>query len=132
MGARYAAAFNVGDVAALAAMLDEKFEGIDADGNHVRGRAAWQQMETDAFKQREAAGLKITLTVTTGYVTWTSATAAVVGGQYTMAGLPAGAPDKGSWMTSVKKSAAGTWLITNSLVAEYVAPPPAPDTKGKK
>jgi uncharacterized protein (TIGR02246 family) len=132
MGSRYAAAFNGGDVPAMARMVAENFECVEADGTQIRGRAAFQQMEEAAAKQRTDAGLKLTLNITTGYVTWTSGTSAVVGGQYTIAGVPPGASDKGAWMTSVKKDADGEWRITNSLISEFVAPPPAPaDTKGK-
>jgi uncharacterized protein (TIGR02246 family) len=132
LGSRYAAAFNAGDVAALARMVTENFECIEADGTQIRGRAAFQQMEEQAKKQREDAGLKLTLTVTTGYVTWTSATTAVVGGQYAVAGAPPGGSDKGAWMTAVKKDTDGEWRITNSLVSEFVAPPVVdPNAKGK-
>ncbi len=132
MGSRYAAAFNAGDVPAMARMVTENFECVEASGTQIRGRAAFQQMEESAAKERASAGLKLTLNITTGYVTWTSATSAVVGGQYTIAGVPPGAPDKGAWMTSVKKDTDGEWRITNSLISEFVAPPaPQADSKAK-
>ncbi len=132
MAGRYSAAFNANDAAALQQDTSDDFESIGPDGVHTKGRAAAQQMDEAGMKERQAAGLKLTLTATTGYVTWIDATHAVVAGTYTMAGLPPGASDKGAWMLVAKKGADGKWKSTNSLVSELPAPPPPPPpAKGK-
>ena len=125
---KYTDAFNAGDIAGMARLVSEDFECITADGTHLRGRAAFQQMEANGARDRQAAGLKVTLAAPTSYVKWMSATHAVSGGPWTMTGLPA--PATGSWMAVLRKSAEGQWQITNSLVADFV-PPPAADAKGK-
>jgi ketosteroid isomerase-like protein len=131
LAGKYSAAFNANDVSAIVRMVSDDFERVAADGTHVRGRAAFQQMEEKGAQARQAAGLKLTLDAPTNYVRWIDATHAVAGGAWTMTGLPAGAPSKGSWMTVLKKSADSQWLITNSLVADFVEAPPAAEAKGK-
>lgn len=128
LASKYTDAFNAGDAAGMARLVSEDFERVDADGTHIRGRAAFQQMEENSAKKRQAAGLKLTLAAPTSYVKWMSATYAVSGGPWTMTGLPA--PARGSWMAVVRKTAEGQWQITNALEAEFVAPAVA-DAKGK-
>jgi uncharacterized protein (TIGR02246 family) len=129
MAAKYAAAFNAADAAALAQMVSDDFEALGADGVHVKGRRAFQAEQEKQFKDRLALGLKLTLDAKAVYLTWIDVNHAVVGGSYTMAGLPAGAPDKGSWIVVNKRGADGKWVMTNSLVSEFVAPPPAEKKK---
>ena len=129
LAGKYTDAFNANDVPGMARLVSEDFECMVADGTHLRGRAAFQQFEANAARDRQAAGLKLTLEAPTTYVKWLTATHAVSGGPWSMSGLPA--PAKGSWMAVLKKSAEGQWQITNSLVADFVPPPPAPETKGK-
>jgi uncharacterized protein (TIGR02246 family) len=131
LAGKYSAAFNANDAAAMAQLVSEDFENISADGAHTKGRAAFQKMEEQGIADRQGAGLKLTLAATTGYVRWIDAGHAVAGGTYTMAGLPPGAPDKGSWIIVVNKGADGRWVMTNSLVSEFVAPPAPAETKGK-
>jgi uncharacterized protein (TIGR02246 family) len=133
MADKYSAAFNAADIAALGQMVTEDFENISADGTHTQGRAAFQQREEAALKERQTAGLKVTLNTTTGYLRWIDATRAVVGGTYTMSGLPAGASDKGSWMVVDEKGTDGQWRIRHALVAANMPPPPAQmtDSTGK-
>jgi ketosteroid isomerase-like protein len=130
LAGKYAEAFNANDAAALGRLVSEDFECVLPDGTHIRGRAAQQQLEEKGVKDRHAAGLKLTLDAPTSYVKWMGATHAVSGGPWTMTGAGP-APAKGSWIAVVRKSAEGQWQITNSLVADYVAPPPAPEAKGK-
>jgi uncharacterized protein (TIGR02246 family) len=129
LAGKYSAAFNANDAAAIGRMVSDDFERVAADGTHVRGRAAFQHMEEKGARDRQAAGLKLTLDAPTNYVRWIDATHAVAGGTWTMTGGPPGAPAKGSWMSVVSKTADGQWLITNSLVSDFVEPPPA--EKGK-
>jgi ketosteroid isomerase-like protein len=128
LATKYTDAFNANDAAGMARLVSEDFECVMADNTHIRGRAAFQQMEEQSAKERQAAGLKLTLGAPTSYVKWMGATHAVSGGPWTMTGLPA--PAKGSWMAVLRKSPEGQWQITNSLAAEYVPPPPPP-AKGK-
>ncbi len=130
MAAKYAAAFNASDAAALAQMVTQDFESVAADGVHTKGRAAFLQSEETNMKNGQAAGMKLTLSTTNGYLNWIDATHAVIGGTYAMAGLPPGAPDKGAWIVVAEKAADGKWLMANSLVSEFMAPPPPP-AKGK-
>ena len=130
LAGKYAEAFNANDAAGMARLVSEDFERVDADGTHIRGRAAFQQIEAKSATDRQAAGLKLTLEAPTSYVKWMSATHAVSGGPWTMTGLPPGAPAKGSWVAVLRKNPEGQWQITNSLAADFVAPPPA-DAKGK-
>ena len=131
LAGKYTDAFNAGDVAGMARLVSEDFESVMADGTHIRGRAAFQQMEENGARKRQAAGLKLTLAAPTSYVKWLSATHAVSGGPWSMTGPPA--PATGSWMAVLKKGPEGQWQITNSLAADFVAPPPPPsaDAKGK-
>lgn len=122
MAAKYATAFNAGDVAALAQMVSDDFESLSADGSHIKGRRAFQAEQDKQFKERLAIGLKLTLDAKAVYLTWIDVNHAVVGGTFTMAGLPPGAPDKGSWIVVNRRGADGKWVITNSLVSEFVAP----------
>jgi uncharacterized protein (TIGR02246 family) len=133
MAAKYAQAFNANDVPALAQMVSDDFESVGADGVHTKGRAAFQQMEEKSVQDRQAAGLRLTLSTATSYMRWVDPTHAVIGGTYSMAGLPLGAPDKGAWIVVTKKDADGKWLMANSLVAEMAPPPPPPPPphKGK-
>jgi uncharacterized protein (TIGR02246 family) len=127
LSSKYTDAFNANDVAGMARLVSEDFECVNADGTHIRGRAAFQQMEEKAAKDRQA-GPKLTLAAPTSYVKWISATHAVSGGPWTMTGPPA--PATGSWMAVLRKTPEGPWQITNSLVADFV-PPALADAKGK-
>lgn len=122
MAAKYATAFNAGDTAALAQMVSDDFESLGADGLHIKGRRAFQADQEKQFKDRQALGLTLTLDAKAVYLTWIDVNHAVVGGSYTMAALPASAPVKGSWIVVNKRGADGKWVMTNSLVSEYVAP----------
>ncbi len=123
LASKYADAFNANDIPGLGRLVAEDFECMVADGTHIRGRAAFQQFEANGLKDRQAAGLKLTLEAPTTYVKWLTATHAVSGGPWSMSGLPA--PARGSWIAVLKKSADGQWQITNSLVADFVPPPAA-------
>jgi ketosteroid isomerase-like protein len=128
LASKYTDAFNANDVPGMARLVSEDFERVSADGTHIRGRAAFQQMEENGAKERQAAGLKLTLAAPTSYVKWISATHAVSGGPWTMTGLPA--PARGAWMAVVRKTPEGQWQITNALEADFV-PPAVADAKGK-
>lgn len=128
LAGKYTTSFNANDAAALAALVSEDFENISADGTHTKGRAAFRQREETGIKERAAAKMTLTLSTTTGYLNWIDAKNAVIGGTWTMAGLPAGAPDKGAWIVVCAKSDDGQWLMRNSLVAEAPIPPPPPAT----
>jgi hypothetical protein len=65
----------------------------------------------------------MTMTLTTGFVKWLSATSAVAGGGWSIAGTGAEAPSRGSWISAWQKRN-GAWLIASGLGA--VEPPTSP------
>ena len=120
---RYVAAFNANDAAAMAAMVSEDYETVGPDGTHITGRAAYQQMCEAGVADRQAAGMTLTLAGTTSYVKWIDANHAVVGGTFTVSGVPAGAPTSGSWMAVAMKGGAGDWQLMSSLAADLMPMP---------
>jgi len=126
MGAKYAAAFNAGDTAALAAMVTDDYEVVGADGTEVKGKAAFEEAEKKSAAQRTGLGLK--LDVKTTYVKWMGADHAALGGTWTMAGVPPGmGGDRGAWSGVASKGSDAVWRLATGLVAQYVAPvAPAP------
>jgi len=123
MADRYAAAFSANDAAGLAALVADNYEVVDPNGTHVTGRAAFQQMFEAGSKARPEAGQNPTLSTTTDFLNWIDASHAVMGGTYTVAGVPAGAPTSGSWLVVAVKSASGEWQLMSSLGAAFIAPP---------
>lgn len=134
LGAKYADAWNKGDVTTLASMVTDDYEAVGPDGNTIKGRAALEEMEKKQATDR--TGLPLRLSVNTSYVRFAGPTAASLGGTWTMAGLPPGmGADKGAWTSLVVKGADGQWRLATGLVAEYHPPPappvPAQPEKGK-
>ncbi len=119
MASKYAELWNKHDAKGVAAMVAEDYHTIDANGADIQGRPAFQKAATEQFAATPAGQ---TLTVSTGYVQWISATAATAGGTWSTAGGAVGAPDKGAWSSTVVKNGSD-WLIANNLVA--AAPPAA-------
>jgi hypothetical protein len=131
LGDRYVAAFNANDVAAMTSMVSDNYEVVEADGTHVSGRAAYQQMLEKDVAGRQGAGITLALTATTDFVRWLSATHAVVGGKWSGTGLPPGAPASGSWMGVVAKSPTAEWQYLSALVSTFMPPsPPAGEAAG--
>jgi uncharacterized protein (TIGR02246 family) len=127
---KYTTAFNANDTATMASLVAEDFENVTAAGTHTQGRAAFRQLEERSLTERAVSGLTLTLSAPSTYLNWIDARHAVMGGTWSMSGVPAGAPDKGAWMVVVEKSADGQWLMTNSLVADApMAPPATPEKK---
>jgi uncharacterized protein (TIGR02246 family) len=125
MGARFADAWNKGDVTTLVSMVTDDYEAVAPDGTSIRGRAAFEEMEKKQVTER--TGLPLTLTVNTSYVRFAGANGASIGGTWTMAGIPAGmGADKGAWTSLAIKGADGQWQMATGLVAEYHAPPAMP------
>jgi ketosteroid isomerase-like protein len=123
---KFVAAFNASDAAGMAALADESYQAVSSDGTMVKGKAGVQQAEEAGIKARQAANISMTLNVTTDYLMWNSAESATVGGAWSATGLPPGGPAKGSWLAVVRKATDGQWLMTSSLAADYVPPPPLP------
>ncbi len=123
LAGRYVAALNANDAAALGAMVTEDYEVVEASGNHLMGRAAFQQMIETDIKARQEAGMMLNISATTEYLNWIDASHAVIGGTYAVSGVPEGAPAKGAWMAVAAKSATGDWQMMSSLGADYLAPP---------
>jgi len=122
MGGKYADAFNKRDAAALAALVTDDYQAVSPDGTEVKGRAAFEESEKKSAAER--TGMQLTLDVKTTIMKWAGADHAVLGGTWTMAGLPAGmGGDKGAWSGTAEKGADGQWRLATGLVAQYVAPP---------
>ena len=117
---KYAAAFNKGDAAGLAALVTEDYHAVLADGTIVKGRAAFEESEKAQATLR--AGLPVTLNIQTTTVDWLSGNAAVAAGTWTLAGLPPGTgPEKGAWVGVMKKGDDGNWRLMTGLVADAPA-----------
>ncbi len=130
MGPKYAELWNKSDVAGLVQRYADDYEGMPPTGTPLRGRGAVEAQLKDEATQRQGASL--TLAVTTSYFRWMGPNAAVLGGPWTMTGLPPGAPgDKGSWTTTVARGADGQFRFTSGLVAQFVPPPAPAPGKGK-
>ena len=112
-GAKWSAAWNKGDAKAMAAMVTDDYESIDASGVHTQGRPAFEQAMAAQFAGRPAG---MTMTITTGFVKWLSATSAVAGGGWSVAGPTAEMSARGSWISAYQKQD-GAWLIASGLGA---------------
>lgn len=128
----YAAAYTAKDAAALAAFATEDYQAVNADGSKTSGRAA-VQASVAAEMAMMPAEVSMTVSATTDYLTWMSATHAVAGGTWSATGAPAGSgPDRGAWMSVFRKDADGTWRMSHGMSAPYVPmpamPPAAPTT----
>lgn len=122
----YASAYSAKDAAALAAIATEDYVAVSADGSRISGRAAVQQMVA-AEMAMMPADVSITVSATTDYLHWMSATHAVAGGTWSTTGAPAGSgPDRGSWISVFRKDADGQWRMSHGMSAPYMPPPPAP------
>ena len=118
---RVETAWNAKDTAAMVATVTDDYQGIAPDGRHTQGKAAYEANTKMEFEGARPEGMM--LGIETGYVQWHSADAAAVGGTWTVSGLPAGTPgEKGSWMVVVRRSG-DQWLMSNGLVATFMAPP---------
>lgn len=121
-GAKWSEAWNKGDARVMAAMVTEDYESIDASGVHTQGRAAFEKSMTEQFSVRPPG---MTMTITSGFVKWLSATTAVAGGTWSVGGPT---PARGSWTGSYQKIN-GTWLLASGLAAsEPPSSPMASDT----
>jgi uncharacterized protein (TIGR02246 family) len=132
MGAKFADAWNKGDVTTLVTMVTDDYEVVTPDGSSIKGRAAFEEMEKKGVTER--TGLPLKLTVNTSYVRFVGPSGASLGGTWTMAGVPAGmGADKGAWTSLAIKGADGQWRLATGLVAEYHPPPamPVPVEAGK-
>lgn len=123
LGDRYVAAFNAGDVAGLTGLVADDYECVLPDGTHITGRAAFQQMFEKDVAARQEAGLTLALSATTAMLKWIDSTNAVIGGTWTITGVPAGAPTSGSWMSVTSKGTDSQWRIRSSLAADLMPQP---------
>ena len=119
-GTRWSAGWNKGDVKEMAAMITEDYESIDASGSHTQGRPAFEQAMAGQFAGRPAG---MTMTITTGFVKWLSATSAVAGGGWSVSGPTPAMSARGSWISAYQKKD-GAWLIASGLGANE--PPTMP------
>lgn len=119
-GTKWSAAWNKGDAKAMAAMITEDYESIDASGIHTQGRPTFERTMAAQFAGRPAG---MTMTITTGFVKRLSATSAVAGGGWSVAGPATGMSARGSWISAYQKKD-GTWLIASGLGASE--PPSMP------
>lgn len=111
---RVEAAWNAKDGAGMLATMAEDVQFISAEGEHIVGRAAYEEMMTREFAMERPEGMSLSIEV--GYIQWHGADVAAVGGTWSVSGLPEGVPSTGAWMNVVTLHD-GQWLGTNSLVA---------------
>ena len=117
---KYAAAFNARDTKMMSAIMAADYQEVEPMGMHLVGRDSVIAMMASQWSQMPPAAK---MTATTSYVRFLSATSAVAGGTYSMAGAPPGMAGKGAWMASAVKQDS-TWVIVSSLAGD--APPEAP------
>jgi hypothetical protein len=110
-------AYNAQDVAGMLATVADDYQGIGPDGTHTQGKAAYEANLVEEFAEPWPEGFA--LSIETGYVHFHGADAATVGGTYSVAGLPEGAPNTGSWIV-VGTRVGEQWLTSNALVATFV------------
>ena len=122
---RYVAAYNANDAAGIAALVADDYEAVAPDGTMVRGKAGVEKTTGMEMQMMEKMNVDTTLSASLDFLHWLNAESATVGGSWTMAGLPEGQPDRGSWMAVMHKSPDGQWLVTSDLTATYLPPPPA-------
>jgi len=113
----WVAAWNKGDVNAIAQLVTEDYEDISPDGTHIKGRAAYEQGLASEIARRQGTP---SLSVTTVFVRFLKPDVAVASGIWTMTG-GAAVHEKGSWTATYVKQG-GKWLMASSLAA--AAPPP--------
>lgn len=119
-GERWATAWNAGDAKAMAAMVAEGYESVDASGVHTQGRTAFEQAMAAQFAARPAG---MTMKITTVFVKWLAPTAAVAGGGWSVSGPSPELAARGTW-TSTYQKVDGRWLIVSGLGA--TEPPSMP------
>jgi uncharacterized protein (TIGR02246 family) len=123
----YAAAYGSKDAAALVAHATEDYEAVGPDGTMLSGRAGLQEVVA-AEMAMVPADVSIAVSATVGFLRWISADAAVVGGTWTAAGMPAGmGPDRGSYLSVYRRDTDGQWRMSHGMSAPYM-PPEAPPT----
>lgn len=119
-------AWNKGDSKALSAMMSDDIHSIEATGEHLEGKAAWEKATSDQFAARPAGQ---SLTINTSYLRWIDANSAATGGTWSVAGAPAGAPAAGTWSNTLVRSGTGWTVIASHVAVNYVPPAPmAADT----
>lgn len=119
-GSKWAQGWNAGDAKAMAALVSDDYEAIDATGVHTQGRPAFASAMTEQFASRP---IGMTMTVTTGFVKWLGATSAVAAGSWSVSSADPSAASRGTWLSAYQKRD-GTWRITSGLGA--TEPPSMP------
>jgi len=121
--ATVATAYNAQDVAGMGATVTDDYNGLSPDGTRIEGKAAYEAQLATEFAEPFPEGFVLSIEV--GYTQFHGADAATVGGMYSVAGLPEGAPNSGSYMVLAVRSG-DQWLTKNALVAAFV-PEPMPE-----
>jgi len=122
---RYVAAYNAGDAAGIAALAADDYQAVAPDGTLVSGKAGVERMTAAEMQMNRKMNVTVTLSVSMDFLHWLDAENATIGGSWTVTGVPAGQPDRGSWLAVVHKSPDGQWLLTSDLAAPFLQPPPA-------
>ncbi len=127
----YAAAWSSQNAAAIGGMVTGDYADVEADGRLIQGAAGMQQAADSSFKMMPS---KLTMTITTSFIRFTSPTSAVSGGTWTTSPASPAYPSTGSWLAvSVKQDSA--WKVVSSLAAPndsaMLAASMAPPKKGK-
>jgi len=122
---KFVSAFNANDAPGIAAIVTDDYRSVAADGTAINGKAGVEKAEGEGMQMRQKMNLSLTLSASTGFLQWIDASNATIGGTWSTSGAPDGTPNKGSWIGVAHKAAGGEWLLSSSLAADYVAPPPA-------
>ena len=127
--AAYGTQWSAKDTTAMFAGMADDYTGVAPDGSYFADKAAAM-----AGTRTEMAAMPggMTLTVNTSFVKFLSASLALTGGTWSVAGMPPGMPSTGSWTGTVRKDSTGSWKSLNALAAVFIPPPAAmPDSAAK-
>ena len=115
MAGRYAAAYGARDTAALGALVTDDYQDVAPTGQHTQGRGAFVAGVAQEMASMPA-GMTMSMTATTTYVSWVDASHAVAGGTWETSPAMPPMPSRGSWMAVMVKQDGG-WKMMSALGA---------------
>jgi uncharacterized protein (TIGR02246 family) len=118
--ARVETAYNAMDTAGMLATITDDYTSISSDGTRTEGKAAYEANMAEEFAGERPEGFSLSIDV--GYIQFIGADAASVGGTWSVAGVPEGMPNSGSYLVVAVRSG-DMWLTRNTVVAQYTPEP---------